>query len=638
MKIANTIQITDENYYPMEIYLDSKYLVVIGSAARNIPMPKMDYGEGSSSSAGSAEDPDLLAPDAQDLPIPEDQALPTPEDPDLTTPEGQDLPTLEDKPAKMVDPGFYYNSQGTIRVYIYNIEQPENASLVREFEMDGSYVSSRKVGSQLYMLSNQYLYYYAQDINEENAVPYYRDSVINKDFVPVDYSRIHYFPDTQDSNYLMIAGLNLDKMDEQVNVTTYLGSGQTIYASTENLYVAVSKWEYLDQPIDNQGVIEPDMPANAPDMPVAEPAEEVKPPDATTSIEVDPVKGDIAVDLPLADDMISIMPIIPEQQANVSTLFYKFSLNEGNVTYAAKGEVPGSLLNQFSMDEHNGFFRVATTTGQMWWGSESTSKNNLYILDSSLNITGRIENIAPGERIYSVRFMGDKGYMVTFKNMDPLFVMDLKDPSNPKILGELKIPGYSDYLHPYDENHIIGFGMDTKEVEVKDENGKVVGTTTYQLGMKVAMFDVSDINNPIEKFKVNIGDSGTYSDVLYNHKALLFNREKNILAFPVSVQEAKEQWIDQEKTIPNYGTFAFQGLYVFSIDMASGFNLEAKISHLTPEEVQKAQSQGYEYEKTVERALYIDDTLYTISKAFIKAHDMDSYQEKATLALPYIKY
>jgi len=131
---------------------------------------------------------------------------------------------------------------------------------------------------------------------------------------------------------------------------------------------------------------------------------------------------------------------------------------EGSVmNYTASGDVPGMVLNQFSMDEYAGYFRVATTTyGQ-------TTDNNVYVLDMALNVTGSVTGLAPTETIYSARFMGERGYMVTFKKVDPLFVIDLSDPYNPRELGYLKVTGYSDYLHPYDENHIIGIGKETTD-------------------------------------------------------------------------------------------------------------------------------------------------------------------------------
>ncbi|MDR1533219.1 MAG: beta-propeller domain-containing protein [Clostridiales bacterium] len=288
-----------------------------------------------------------------------------------------------------------------------------------------------------------------------------------------------------------------------------------------------------------------------------------------------------------------------------STLVYKFSMNRGKVTFQYKGEVPGTVLNQFSMDESRGFFRIATTSYQ-----RGATANNLYVLDESLGMAGSLEDIAPGETIYSVRFMGDRAYMVTFKTVDPLFAMDLSDPYNPKILGALKIPGYSDYLHPYDDNHLIGFGKDTVELS----------GGAYYLGMKISMFDVTDITNPREMFSEIIGDRGTSSPLLDDHKALLFSKEKNLLAFPVQLAEIS----GGPKTGDSleYGEFTFQGAYVYSIDMHFGFQLKGRITHLESEDMLKAGYYDGDARKYVRRIIFVGDTLYTVSDSGIKATDM----------------
>jgi len=140
-------------------------------------------------------------------------------------------------------------------------------------------------------------------------------------------------------------------------------------------------------------------------------------------------------------------------------------------------------------------------------------RNNVYILDDNLKIVGTLEDLAPGESIYSARFLGDKGYMVTFRQMDPLFVIDVSVPDSPKVLGYLKIPGVSEYLHPYDENHVIGVGRDaTAEGRMQ--------------GLKLSLFDVSDVANPKELSKYIIGNQGTYSEALNDHKSFLFNKER----------------------------------------------------------------------------------------------------------------
>jgi uncharacterized secreted protein with C-terminal beta-propeller domain len=229
--------------------------------------------------------------------------------------------------------------------------------------------------------------------------------------------------------------------------------------------------------------------------------------------------------------------------------------------------------------------------------------------------------------------MGDRAYMVTFKKVDPLFVIDLKDPKNPTILGALKIPGYSDYLHPYDENHIIGFGKDT--IELSNENSRSKdGTTAYYQGMKIALFDVSDVNNPKEKFKEIIGDRGTDSELLNNHKALLFSKEKELMAFPVTVMEIKDGGNVKAGNIPAYGSFSFQGAYVYNIDIEEGFKLKARISHISEEEYKKSGDRWYRSNNNVERIIYIGDDLYTISKGMIKANSLTDMKEKGSLLIP----
>ena len=270
------------------------------------------------------------------------------------------------------------------------------------------------------------------------------------------------------------------------------------------------------------------------------------------------------------------------------TTIHRVSITNGEIEYKSQGEVPGHVLNQFSMDEYQGYFRTATTTG---WGT--TAQNHIYILDSNLNITGKLEGLATTERIYSARFVGDRVYLVTFRIVDPLFVIDLKDPSNPKVLGELKIPGYSDYLHPYDENHIIGVGRET--------------------GVKMALFDVSDPEQPKEISKYEVGDWGADSYALRDHKAFLFSESKDLLVIPI------------------LEGYVWQGAYVFDLSLENGFVLKGRITHLENEGVTGG---WYSSHYFVKRSLYIDNVLYTVSDGSIRMHNLEDLSEINTIELP----
>ena len=263
----------------------------------------------------------------------------------------------------------------------------------------------------------------------------------------------------------------------------------------------------------------------------------------------------------------------------------------------------GRLLNQFSMDEFDGKFRIATTSGESF--GRGNSSNNLYVLDEDLEVVGKVEGLASGERIYSTRFIGDRAYMVTFRQIDPLFVIDLSDAENPEVLGYLKVTGYSSYLHPYDENHLIGVGMEA------NEQGRAQG-------VKIALFDVSDVANPREIGKYEITDGiWSSSDVLYDHKAFLFDKEKELIAMPVSYSGQNDYW---------------QGAYVFKINLAEGISLKGKIAH----EIEGS-AKGYGYGGTdyVRRALFMDDVLYTISNSKIKASALGDLSEIEEVELPY---
>ncbi|WP_088103932.1 beta-propeller domain-containing protein [Halalkalibacter urbisdiaboli] len=298
------------------------------------------------------------------------------------------------------------------------------------------------------------------------------------------------------------------------------------------------------------------------------------------------------------------------EDSTTSTDIFKFALDGLNVPFIASGSVVGTVLNQFSMDEYDGNFRIATTEGQTW-GDHRNSKSHVFILDEKLNEIGHVGDLAPEERIYSARFMGDMIYLVTFREMDPLFVIDATNPTNPEVLGELKIPGVSTYLHPIDENHLIGFGVETKLGKPREQGSEPI---VRQDGMKISIFDVSDFYNPKEKFVEVIGGEGTYSELMHNHKALTIHPEKPVYAFPIHLYNSNKPSDDRE------WTFDGQGAMVYNITPEGIERLASLIS--------EGEGQRYEsYEQSVQRSVYANGYLFILSPGGLTAFDEETYEK-----------
>jgi uncharacterized secreted protein with C-terminal beta-propeller domain len=514
LKELSTITVDDSDFMPQEMYVDNNQMVIIGHVYQY-----------------------------RDYPYP--------------------TPLMMESSRMAIWPGPSFN-QTRMKVYVYDISNRAAPKKQRSIEMEGNYSSSRKVDKNVYFVLNQYIpYYYIQaDQPADVILPLYKDSAQgNIDKPLVRCTGVQYFPNFQERNYMIVAGLNIADLDGELNRKVVLGSSQNIYASRDNLYVAAPHYR-----------------------------------------EVTRRSGrDISY------------------ESEQTTLVYRFKLAQDEVEYQNQGSVPGNILNQFSMDESGNSFRIATTTDTYNSQTGSTTGNNLYVMNrDSMAVTGKIENIAPNERIKSVRFVGNRGYMVTFKNVDPLFVIDLKDPTSPKILGELKIPGWSDYLHPYDENHLIGFG---REVDPAGEKEEFL-TQEFLLGMKVSIFDVTDVTKPTEKFKEVIGARGTTSDLLYNHKALLFDKEKKLLAFPITITQMKEGTFDKYNNIET----VFQGGIVYSVDLTSGFKLKGKVTHYEDDNVFQNSGEWFYGEpgRVIQRMLYIGEYLYSVSPDYVRSYMLDT--------------
>ncbi len=508
-------------------------------------------------------------------------------------------------------------------VIIYDISDRSDPEVMDNYDITGSYFQSRMIGDYVYLIVKDSVYYYSNYVD----LPAIRESGS-----VVSSPEIYYFDNPEDSYvFHTIASFNIKDPGEINSKSFLMGYSDNLYVSQDNIYITYQKnlpWRYQETQREDRffDAVVPQLPDDV--------QKKIKAVKGSSSesyekwMKISQIMQDMYDSMSdsqqesLVEDIYdSVSDYDARMEAEQrKTVIHKINIDKGKITYDTSGEVSGYLLNQFSMDEKDGDLRVATTT-YTYSSKKSQMHNNVYVLDDDLDVIGKLENIAPDESIYSTRFIGDRLYMVTFKRIDPLFVIDLSNPKNPKILGELKIPGYSDYLHPYDEDHIIGIG---KETGANDWGG------TSIKGVKLALFDVSDVNNPKVVDSYEIGTSGTDSEALRDHKAFLFDKEKNILVLPI--REVKEQRI-YDSLYGYYRDRVWQGAYVFGLTPEDGFELKGKISHMSGLE----RYDYYYYSgNAVRRALYMDDVLYTVSGKKILANDINNIDDELNeVDLPY---
>lgn len=539
------------------------------------------------------------------------------------------------------------------RVTVFDVSDPAEPSVATMFDIEGNYVSARLVDGVVYMISNSDLFgIYDADLDEaardivlpelsydsteeerEAAAATLREQVrpLVAAYV-AERGRDALIPDLRTSateranlfecRHLMYpearAGFGLlsviafDPASPDPSGVGLLASGWQIYGSASSLYVAQdSRWWYWTGPEDTF----------------------------------------------------------------TATHIHKFDLNAGNPTYRASGQVDGWLLNQFSMSEYDGHLRVATTdqsnfgfwggpavdggvvdvdappggtdagSGSTDGGSASTDAgsaepipsdktvvdlregtdeadvdaNNVFVLrqnGGSLDVVGGIRGIAPTERIYAVRFVGERGYVVTFRQTDPLFTVDLSDPENPALVGELHIPGYSGYLHPFGDGHLIGIGRNGTE------DGRI-------LGLQISVFDVSDPASPTRtaQHEIAYGDTGwSWSEAEHDHHAFTFYEREGLLAIPVTL----EDWSREDGAYSH-----FSGVIVFDVD-GDSIAERGRVSHsgMAHDEYcerlgEGADCSGWDYEWWVQmrRSYFADEYLYAISDRGVTASSIDAIGE-----------
>lgn len=477
-------------------------------------------------------------------------------------------------------PYIYYssNKNNTI-VRIYDITNREEPRMVKNYKLYEPYYTTRCIGSKLYVISTG-------NLRKENnkIVRYYDEEYSQKE---IELKNIKYLKNVETNKQTIISMMDLNNIEQNVNVSSYLIDIENAYISEKNIYLLDTNYKgnYYPKISSIYGI-----------------------------------KG-----------IWGLNDYIYDYTENYETEIYKFNiLDNEEVEYSCKTRVKGQTINQYSLDEYNGNLRVAL--------KDSREGSRIVIFNEKMQQIGETPYLAKGEQMYSSRFMGDKAYLVTYKTIDPLFVIDLSNPTEPKVLGELKIPGYSTYLHPYDENHLIGIGMQTEEKINRDIQGKVTSATATITGMKMALFDVTDPTNPVEISSTVIGDRRTTSAILTNPKALLFSKEKELIAIPVNnyaeyisiaSSNTYEDTINAYKK--NTTKYISEGYSVYSINIEKGINLKGII---TQENIDNKSQDTYYYTNSkLLRGVYIENNLYTVSEKCIKVSDLETLKEISKIDL-----
>lgn len=476
---------------------------------------------------------------------------------------------------------YRYNNTNNTIVDVYDIQDKTTPKRVKTYTLYEPYYTSRCINNKLYVISSGKLR--KDDNNKDDIATYYYE---DNNKIDIKLKDIKYLKDIKTNNQTLISTLDLDNPTENINLQSYLIDISNAYVSQNNIYLLNQSYKYSN--------------------------------DYTPLSAIFGFKGILG----LSDYSSS------SSDSDTSTTIYKFNiLDNGSIKYSAKAKETGKTINQFSLDEYNGNLRVALY---------NTNGSKVVVFNDNLEKIGQTSYLAKGENMYSSRFFGNKAYLVTYRTVDPLYVIDLSEPTTPKVLGELKIPGYSTYLHPYDENHIIGIGMETKETVNRNSFGRVTFTSSRIVGMKMALFDVTDPNNPTQISSTVIGDSRTSSAILTNHKALLFSKEKELLAIPVNnyaedfeITNSSDSYSSIVNSYTSYvKQYLSEGYLVYNINLKDGITLKGKVVH----EGTSSRYSSYNNTKLL-RGAYIGNNLYTISEDMIKVNSLDNLKQLSELKL-----
>lgn len=467
----------------------------------------------------------------------------------------------------IVAPDQYFG--GSPIVTLTEVDISGDPRVVRSLQLDGSYLSSRLIDGVARVVSTSgptgFVWAYPEgsglraerdaiaankriieDSTIENWVPYFilsdAGGNVIREGAAVPCDRAHHPEEFAGFNMLSVVTIDLQRGLDIADSTGVLATGKTVYSSTNSMYVATNGW--IDVAV----------------------------------LEGDSIEAGSTLD-------------------GLRTQIHQFDISGIATTYTATGSVPGYLINQFAMSEHEGDLRVASTSSPNWWGGGRERQESMVTVlrpnDGQLELIGQVDGLGKDEQIYSVRFMEDVAYLVTFRQTDPLFTLDLSDPTDPVVRGELKIPGYSAYLHPMSATLLIGVGQDATN------DGRIQGS-------QVSLFDVSDLDNPKRIDKLTLAN-GSSSIAEYDHRA--FTRWGSAVVLPLTEYNYWEE-----------GTDFFTGAVVIEVGNDSLEPL-GRLSHVDATDWDSG------WNSAIVRSLVIDDTLYTVSNRGILASDLSTLED-----------
>lgn len=471
--------------------------------------------------------------------------------------------------------GYSENNYNSI-FYVYDISNPQKPKETRRVEVNGQVNTTRFYNGSLYFVINNSLETsYSMNPAGLNLFAY-KDTSLGSETYYISPEQMYFSTLDTDSHYYgsyynrvcNIIGSFSVRNNKAIEPKAYFGYLSDVYMNQNNLYLTM----------------------------------------------IDPVSGDL-----ITEEGEDIKPkkgmtytASAKSDFNVGTFIHRFALQNGQASFEAMGSVPGSVLNQYSMSEYKSNFRIATTTS--WQNRQS----GVYILDAkTMKRIGKLEGLAPGEEIKSARFSGDRVNLVTYLATDPLFVIDLQNPKKPTLLGELKIPGFSTYLHPYTDKYLIGVGWDDANQIGRNSDGGEFVYGTIRSGIKLSLFDISNPLKPKEVSKTVLGGPGTYSEAIEDPKAIMFDMKQGIMAFPISYDM---DTLENGKIIEN----SWDGGVVIGFSR-KGFKVLKELDNLP---------YNSDYSS---RFVYIGDYLYYINDLNLVVIDYKSLKTLKTIDLYYGK-